>query len=160
MSSPERIARFIWTLPSQWLEAPAAASGTRWRGLVYLDAPFAMAWLQAPGSRKRDSLEGLCRSDLKVWELKTAAFEEDLLGQSRRLTPLNGGLIGWVIYDHLPVVYPQSLHFFAGSLDHKATQEAVASNFDEDGRNPFRTTWKPWESIVRWYLQGNPHSVS
>ena len=24
-----------------------------------------------------------------------------------------------------------------------------------DGRNPFRTTLKPWESIVCWYLQGN-----
>ena len=24
-----------------------------------------------------------------------------------------------------------------------------------DGRNPFRTTLKPWETIVRWYLQGD-----
>ena len=23
------------------------------------------------------------------------------------------------------------------------------------GRNPSRTTWKPWETIVCWYLQGN-----
>ena len=27
-----------------------------------------------------------------------------------------------------------------------------------DGRNPFRTTWKPWETIICWYLQGNHHS--
>ena len=24
-----------------------------------------------------------------------------------------------------------------------------------DGRNPIRTTWKQWETIVCWYLQGN-----
>ena len=24
-----------------------------------------------------------------------------------------------------------------------------------DGRNPFRTTWKPLQNIVRWHLQGN-----
>ena len=24
-----------------------------------------------------------------------------------------------------------------------------------DGRNPFRTTQEPWETIVRWYLQRN-----
>ena len=30
-----------------------------------------------------------------------------------------------------------------------------------DGQNPFRTTWKPWESIVCWYLRGNhPSRVS
>ena len=23
-----------------------------------------------------------------------------------------------------------------------------------EGRNPFRTTLKPWETVVRWYLQG------
>ena len=28
----------------------------------------------------------------------------------------------------------------------------------EDGRNPFRTTWKPWKIIVCWCLQGNHHS--
>ena len=27
-----------------------------------------------------------------------------------------------------------------------------------DGRNPFRTTSKPWKTIVGWYLQGNHHS--
>ena len=27
-----------------------------------------------------------------------------------------------------------------------------------DGRNPFRTTLKPWETIVCWNLQGNHHS--
>ena len=26
-----------------------------------------------------------------------------------------------------------------------------------DGRNPFRTTWKPWETMVGWYSQGNQH---
>ena len=26
------------------------------------------------------------------------------------------------------------------------------------GRNPFRTTLKPWETIVCWYFVGNHHS--
>ena len=28
-----------------------------------------------------------------------------------------------------------------------------------DGRNPFRTTLKPLETTVCWYLQGNHHSI-
>ena len=28
-----------------------------------------------------------------------------------------------------------------------------------DGQNPFRTTWKPRETILHWYLQGNHHSM-
>ena len=24
-----------------------------------------------------------------------------------------------------------------------------------DGRNPLRTRWKPWETVVRWHLQGS-----
>ena len=27
-----------------------------------------------------------------------------------------------------------------------------------DGRNPFRTTWNPCETVVGWYVQGNHHS--
>ena len=35
--------------------------------------------------------------------------------------------------------------------------EVVFSSLDidtVDGQNPFRTSWKPWETTVGWYLQG------
>ena len=39
----------------------------------------------------------------------------------------------------------------------KVVQEFHATHA-VDGRNPLRTTWKPWQTIVCWYLQGNHQS--
>ena len=42
-------------------------------------------------------------------------------------------------------------------FDPNEVYEAMANTVD--GRNPLRTAWKPWETMVGWYLQGNHHSM-
>ena len=43
--------------------------------------------------------------------------------------------------------------FFRGFPDRRVLSRTARNTVDE--RNPFRTTWKPWETLECWYLPGN-----
>ena len=52
---------------------------------------------------------------------------------------------------------PHIFRGFGESVDESEGTKPKAVN-TVDGRNPFRTTWKPWETFFCWYSQGSHHS--